>query len=533
MIRNIILATVLILVAISSANSATIYVPDDYPTIQDAIIAAVNGDTVIVRSGTYVENIDFIGKAIAVNSEMGSDVTIIDGNQAESVVTFKNGEGAGSVLDGFTVTNGAADNGGGIYCHSASPAITNNIITGNTADNKGGGIYCYSASPAITNNIITGNTTIASIGGGGGIYCHGSLSTPTIADNTITGNTGYYGGGIEDSHSSSTITNNIITGNTANKYAGGILCWYASSIITNNFITGNSALNGGGIYCQSSSSTITNNTISGNSAGGIYDGGGGIYCHSSSPAITNNTVTENSAGSKGGGIWCSDSSSPTITNTILWDNSAASGGEIWIGSTTNPSTLTISYSDVEGGQSSCHVDPGCTLNWGAGMIDADPFFADSGSDDHHLTWNSPCKDAGDNTAVTELYDFEGDPRIHDGTADMGADEFHAHLYHVGTVSPGSPIEVKVVGNPGIAPVTLALGSGVQDPPQSTPYGDLYLILPFAQTFNLGGVPTNGVLVLSTNVPSSWQSGDEYFFQALVGPQAPGSVLTNLLCLQVQ
>jgi len=46
--------------------SDTIHVPADYPTIQEAINTSVNGDTVLVAPGTYVENIDFVGKAIIV-----------------------------------------------------------------------------------------------------------------------------------------------------------------------------------------------------------------------------------------------------------------------------------------------------------------------------------------------------------------------------------------------------------------------------------------------------------------------------------
>lgn len=60
--------------------SATIVVPDDYPTIQDAIDAASGGDTVLVKPNTYVESIDFTGKAITVVSEQGANGTIIDGN---------------------------------------------------------------------------------------------------------------------------------------------------------------------------------------------------------------------------------------------------------------------------------------------------------------------------------------------------------------------------------------------------------------------------------------------------------------------
>jgi nitrous oxidase accessory protein NosD len=103
--------TTLFIVAVLSlpvlAYSATIYVPDDYPAIQQAIDSSANGDTVIVKPGTYVENIDFKGKAITLQSEKGADVTTIDGNKTGSVVTCKSGEGPDTVLDGFTITNGS------------------------------------------------------------------------------------------------------------------------------------------------------------------------------------------------------------------------------------------------------------------------------------------------------------------------------------------------------------------------------------------------------------------------------------------
>ena len=113
--RYVLFAFSAFLVFSLAAFSATIHVPGDQPTIQAGIDAAVNGDTVLVAPGTYVEYIDFKGKAITVTSELGPDVTVIDGNQAGRVVTFNSGEGLDSVLEGFTITNGYAGYGAGIY----------------------------------------------------------------------------------------------------------------------------------------------------------------------------------------------------------------------------------------------------------------------------------------------------------------------------------------------------------------------------------------------------------------------------------
>src|ERR1035441_2397922 len=96
--------------------------------IQDAILFANNGDTVVVTNGAYNERIDFMGKAIVVSSEEGPSATIIDGNQSGSVVSFSGGEGTNSIIQGFTITNGYATQGGGIYCTNASPGISNCVI---------------------------------------------------------------------------------------------------------------------------------------------------------------------------------------------------------------------------------------------------------------------------------------------------------------------------------------------------------------------------------------------------------------------
>jgi hypothetical protein len=249
--------------------------------------------------------------------------------------------------------------------------------------------------------------------------------------------------------------------------------------------------------------------------------------------VTNCTFFGNNATAGGGGIYNTiTAGNPTIiANSIFWENTAPMGPEIWVGNTVNPSVVTISYSDVKGGQSSCHVDPGCILNWGPGMIDADPLFVGPTNGDFHITYNSPCKDSGDNSAVTELYDFEDDPRIAwGGTVDMGADEFYTHLYCMGDRTPGGSIEGKLVGLPGTSPVGLFLGSGVLEPPAQTAWGNFHLQAPWL-LISLVPIFGDGVLVLPATLPTTPPAPYDLPMQALIG-LGPDS-LTNMYVLEVR
>src|SRR5882724_7229733 len=75
-----------------AAPALIIHVPADQRTIQAAINVANNGDTVLVSDGTYVENINFNGKAITVTSVNGASKTTIDGGAVDSVVKFQTSE---------------------------------------------------------------------------------------------------------------------------------------------------------------------------------------------------------------------------------------------------------------------------------------------------------------------------------------------------------------------------------------------------------------------------------------------------------
>lgn len=518
-------------------NTATIWVPDDYLSIQAAIGGADNGDVIIVRPDTYHENIDFIGKAITVRSEQGAAVTIIDGDQLGTVVSFQSGEGSGSVLDGFTVTNGLGTLdyrgyvGGGILCYYSSPILSGNIITKNQAD-AGGGIGCEEDSdPQIINNKIIDNTAIH----GGGIYCYYD-STPQITGNAIVDNSADDGAGIFGSFTNLFIKGNLIEGNSATNDGGGI---HGTSLsggtIYSNIISSNSANNGGGIYFYDCAMywypDVGNNMIIRNSA---TSDGGGVYFNFfefECPPVWNDTIAYNTAATRGGGVYCEEVDELTIKNAILWKNDAPLGKEVYFYSSWSDSKIHIDYSDLEGGSDSLFVEPSSALDWGLNNIDKDPKFVDPPANDFHITWCSFCRDSGDNSVVKDPCDFEGDPRIDPVTVDIGADEYHHHLYCRGEITPGETVKVCVVGWPNGC-TKLLMGSGVIDPPLSTQWGDFHLEAPVHLIY-LGLIPLNGVLIEDVTVPLSWAQGETYPFQAFIGsPLWSSSRFTNLMTLTV-
>ena len=407
------------MLASAAARADIIKVPGDYPTIQEAIDAAVDGDEVEVHPGTYNETINLLGKAITVRSSDGPEVTIIDAQQTGTVVTCTSGEGPDTVVDGFTITGGTGTDpgdgftrGGGMFNDASSPTVTNCTFTGNSAEFFGGGMSCVNSSPTVTNCTFSGNTSMHH---GGGM--HILNSSLTVTNCTFSGNSATVGGGgIYNVNSSLTVTNCTFSGNTAVTGGGMSNQSISPTVVTNCTFSGNSATVGGGGMYNSGSPTVTNCTFSGNSAG-VF-GGGGMFNLGSSPTVTNCTFSGNTATNDGGGMY-SIHSSPTIINCILWNNSR---NEIF----DDPDSVTTArYSDIEQG-------------WpGTGNIDADPLFVDDASGDLHLSAGSPCIDAGNNFAVPFFIttDLDGNPRFVDDPAtkdtgfgdppivDMGAYEF--------------------------------------------------------------------------------------------------------------
>ncbi len=221
--QKLVIISIFIFVFPGTAFPATIIIPDDQPTIQAGINAAVSGDAVLVRNGTWTgpgnRDLDFGGRAITVASMYGPNNCIIDcwtvAMENHRGFIFQSGEGTDSVVEGFTIQNalyldGAGEeSGGGILCRNgSSPLIINNIITDCESWN-GAGISCVNSSPSIIDNLIRNNFSDDT---GAGILCNNS--SPLIAGNILKQNIAMAGAGISCWPSAAPyIVNNLILNN--------------------------------------------------------------------------------------------------------------------------------------------------------------------------------------------------------------------------------------------------------------------------------------------------------------------------------
>lgn len=210
----------------SAAIASTLHVPAEYPSIQDAIDSAVDGDTVLVGPGTY-HGIDFLGKDIAVISEQGPGSAVIgSGPYYESYgnVQFLNGETSAAILEGFEISGGHR----GVFIQDCSPVVRGNVITNNTLGAiYGAGIYVSGPSPTIENNLILDNNAIGGTYSafGGGIFCHDGSAQ--IHNNVIACNVSFCGAGVTCSGGGHPVfTNDTIVYNTIVDLWGGAFHLY-------------------------------------------------------------------------------------------------------------------------------------------------------------------------------------------------------------------------------------------------------------------------------------------------------------------
>ena len=480
-------------------HAAVLSVPTEYTTLQEAIDAALHGDLVLVGDGVYTgqgnKNLSCT-KPISFRSENGPENCIIDCENEGRAFRFAEGTRGEYGLDGFTICHGSADQGAGIYYYfspsdsptrgrteildsSASDAsstgrteiastmnaansltIQNCIFRDNTAEQTGGAVYSRDNHLRLTNCSFTRNAA----GSGGGICSFDGSSTLincTFVENSAeedgggmhNSGSGFSGGGSSGySYSSgqASLTHCSFIGNSTRGNSGsggGLYNRYARPILSNCIFSGNSSrYNGGGINDSYGFPVLRNCAFSGNSSARY---GGGIY-NTAMLSLTSCTFSQNLA-VRGNALVCYSYSQPDtieLDNCILWDN----GEEIFNESVSTRASITIRYSNVQGGRDAV-ASPFAVLDWRAGNIDSDPLFVDpegpdniSGTEDDNLQLAplSPCVDTGDPNYLPQPgeTDLAGHARVLYGDVDMGAYEFQGLIFvdddAVDDPGPGDP-----------------------------------------------------------------------------------------------
>jgi hypothetical protein len=189
-------------------------------------------------------------------------------------------------------------------------------------------------------------------------------------------------------------------------------------MLNNCTLSGNSARYGGG----ASDSMLNNCALSGNSA--RYGGGAYGFYMDDWPSITlNNCTLSGNSATYGGGAYGDyegygdDLPSIKLNNCIVYYNSAQFG---------------LNY----GGSSTFYYSCTTPLPFGYNNLLSAPLFVDYAAGDLRLQSNSPCINRGANSYALGPTDLHGDPRIVNGTVDIGACEWQVPATFAPLVPPG-------------------------------------------------------------------------------------------------
>ncbi|HUT30516.1 MAG TPA: hypothetical protein VMX13_12050 [Sedimentisphaerales bacterium] len=423
-LRFHLVTSMLLLWAAGAAGARSIYVDADangagtgwswadaFVRLQDALAVASKGDEVRVAEGIYRPDEDSANP---------------DGSgECEAAFWLKSGV---AVRGGYAGLGQEDPNGRDIDAHET-------VLSGDLNEDDG---------PGFSNNGENSYHVVAYSSFTGMAVLEGF----TITGGNARADTDWDGGGLINIGGRLRVSRCKITGNSADSRGGGVLNFmFGDLAMTNCSIIGNHASFSGGMENRYySEATLVNCAFLGNEAS--Y-GGGGFGNSGAEATVINCVISGNWAEWRGGGMYNRFDTDVTVTNSIVWGNTAGEGPQItlWYNS-----VLSISYSDVQGGQQDVNVVESI-MDWGDGNIDEDPCFAGPGywdisglwvGGDYRLQSGSGCIDRAENAGIPlDADDLDGDgntvelipvdlgghARIVDGdkdgnsVVDMGAYEF--------------------------------------------------------------------------------------------------------------
>lgn len=283
------------LACVSAAEAAVLKVPQQYGTIQAAIDAAQEGDTVRVAAGTYLERVLISGKAVTLVGAGAAQTTIDAAHGGRPITVSTTGTGQVTVA-GFKLINGQVNwnnlaipgpgQGGGAYAEQANFVLRDNVITNNLGC-LGTSVATLEATVTMIRNRIESNPGTQSCGQQSVIIranlgAESRVSGNVIQNHNVTGLLLQGAGKV-------TVSNNIFRNNVADwenigVAQGALQSLYTEIILTNNSFSGNYGYGVGGAYVSESETgapvRITGNSFVGNSSG---VGPSGLLLASSGP----------------------------------------------------------------------------------------------------------------------------------------------------------------------------------------------------------------------------------------------------------
>jgi len=354
--------------------------------IHQAVAQAGSGDTVWVSNGTYLgysmdlggtANVVVVTNGVRLQSVNGWAETRIEGGGSNRAVYA---EGTNTLVSGFWIANGRAEDGGGVWCGDHA-VISNCVVISNAAE-IGGGVFLRGG--ILEDSLVYTNLAES---GGGGVYC----------DDDDDG----FGGRIYGCD---------ITLNTgANSYGPGGGGVYGRGVqLEKTYIRYNQArqisTDGGSVMLTGSNSWMRTCLVESNRAG---RSGGGLYALLN-PTVENCTFILNHA-DEGNGGGMAIQNGAVIRNCIIWYNTCDR-------STTNIYSFNSPAPVYE---HCCIPEP----TNGTGLVQAAPQFEDVYDGGYNLLATSPCMDAGTNQPwMAGAVDLSGYPRIYNQVVDIGVDE---------------------------------------------------------------------------------------------------------------
>ena len=243
-----------------SNQAATRQVPADLPTIQQALDASSDGDSVVVAAGIWFGSLDFGGRDLVLLGS-GTSTCILQG-LAGRLLVFSRGESSAARLEGFTLRQGqaptgASNAGGAILIRDSSPTLRGNRFELCSA-RQGGAVALIRSSSLLEGNEFDTNQAFM----GGAVYVMGGA--PELRSNRFLHNTGGlrgYGGALSLESTAARVRQNLFVENGA--FLGGAISCRLSpeALIERNTIAGNEARMGGGLYLAAGDPLVQGNLV--------------------------------------------------------------------------------------------------------------------------------------------------------------------------------------------------------------------------------------------------------------------------------